>query len=187
MRLKSRTAIGHVVLASVLLVTSPCFAEEQPGPDWHRLSELAETIRTATDQKAKENAAFDLLYALPVTARQAWQVPRSTINDLASLLASENEMVVYHAANALGRFGIKSLPAVPALRRALAEYRRSWDEYISARIPPVIILMTGDTTGDALCRALLRIGVPTDYRYCFEGSFIHSQRLHAPGPDMLRW
>ena len=186
MRLGSRTVIG-LVLVFVQLIASPSFAGAASSADWQRLSALAETIRTATDQEIKEDAAFDLLYALPVTASEARQVPRSTINDLASLLASENETVVYHAANALGRFGIKSLPAVPALRHALAEYGRSWDEYISALIPPVVLLMSGDTTGHALCRALLRIGAPTDYRYCFEGSFVHNQRLHAPTQDMLRW
>src|SRR5262245_61847081 len=121
MQLGARTAFSHVALTFVLLLL-PRFAGAAPNADWQRLSELAETIRTSTDQKVKEDAAFDLVYALPVTENEARQVPPATISDLASLLASENETVVYHAANALTRFGTKAQPAVPAVRRALAEY-----------------------------------------------------------------
>jgi hypothetical protein len=173
------------IAACLVLLPAPLLA--QPGPQTDRLqriSELVEMIKNAPDEDVQDDAAYDLVpVGVVLSLSEIKRTPDALIDDLAALLSSDNQTVVQRAALTLGAFRIGALHAVPALRQALADFRRAEEaDAASSSFPR---LRHGSGVGDAICRALDAIGAPLDYRNCFNGNFIYPGT--SPPPAMLRW
>jgi hypothetical protein len=179
-------AIVSIVLCLVLF-RAPLFAQQAPAPNpLARIAELVRAIKTTADERTQDDASYELVDAAnALRLSDIRQAPDEVIDGLASLLSSRNRSVVYDVAYTLSVFRIRALRAVPALRQALAEFRRSEEEY-SASLSFPWFLRHGSDVGDAVCRALDAIGAPSDFRNCFNGSFVYPGQ-RGPSPNLLRW
>lgn len=167
------------------LLPMPSMAQSSATVDRvERINQLVQTIKNTADEDAQDNAAYDLVPpGVVLSLSEIKRTPDTVIDDLASLLSSNNGTVVERAALTLAAFRIKALRAVPALRRALADFRRVEETEAASRTFPR--LRHGSDIGDAICRSLDYIGAPLDYHNCFYGSFVHPGS--QPPPEMLRW
>jgi hypothetical protein len=175
-----------IVSIAVFLVLIPVHSFAQPVPDpLGKIAELTQTIKSTADERVQDLVSDELLTAVStLRLGDIRQAPDEVIDGLASLLSSKNRSVVFDVAYALSVFRIRALRAVPALRQALADFRKSQEEELAALTFPRF--GPGADAGDSLCRALDAIGAPSDFRNCFNGSFIYPGQS-GPSPDLLRW
>jgi hypothetical protein len=122
------------IAVCLVLLPAPLLAQQRPALNpLGKIAELVQAIKTTADEDAQDDAAYDLVDAAnALRLGDIRRAPDGVIDDLASLLSSTNATVVYHAAFALSVFRIRALRAVPALRQALAEFRRSQEEYYAS-------------------------------------------------------
>src|SRR5690349_15197456 len=153
--------IASIVICLALLPV-PSFAQTEPAVDRvERIRELVRTIKTAANERAEDDAAYELVPpGVVLTLSEIKRTPDALIDDLASLLSSDNQTVVERAALTLAAFRIRALRAVPALRQALADFRQAEEAYLASLTFPQ--LRHGSNVGDAICRSLDYIGAPLD-------------------------
>jgi hypothetical protein len=116
--------LRHGIVATALLASLAHCAELKAAPnaDEAILLRVAEVLHPPAGQDVSD-MAYRLFAAMhDLTEEQAASLQDSTIDSIASLLPSEDDMVEIYVAHALGVLGRRARRALPALRAARDRY-----------------------------------------------------------------